>query len=64
MRPLIEMLEDERKLMQQLESISRYLFKDDDPEVRDLLLAQRAEIKKELTKIQAEIGDKLEKLLG
>lgn len=63
MRPLIEMLEDERKLMQQLESISRYLFKDDDPEVRDLLLAQRAEIKKELTKVQAEIGDKLEKLL-
>ena len=63
MRPLIEMLEDERKLMQQLESISRYIFKDDDPEVRDLLLAQRAEIKKELTKVQAEIGDKLEKLL-
>lgn len=63
MRPLIEMLEDERKLMQQLESISRYLFKDDDPEVRDLLLAQRAEIKKELTMVQVEIGDKLEKLL-
>lgn len=63
MRPLIDMLEDERKLMQQLESISRYLFKDDDPEVRDLLLAQRAKIKQELTKVQAEIGGKLEQLL-
>lgn len=63
MRPLMDMLEDERKLMQQLESISRYLFKDDDLEVRDLLLVQRAKIKQELVKVQAEIGDKLEQLL-
>ena len=64
MRPLIDMLEDERRLMQQLESISRYLFKDDDPEVRELLLAQRAKIKQELNKVQAELGDKLEQLLN
>lgn len=64
MRPLIEILEDERRLMQQLESISRYLFRDDDPEVRELLLAQRAKIKGELTKIQTELGDRLEQLLS
>lgn len=63
MRSLMDIIEDERKLMQQLESISRYIFKDDDPEVRDILLAQRAKIKQELTKVQAEMGDKLEKLL-
>lgn len=63
MRSLMDILEDERKLMQQLESISRYLFKDDDPEVRDLLLAQRAKIKQELTNIQAELGDRIEQLI-
>ena len=63
MRPLIDMLEDERKLMQQLESISRYLFKDDDPEVRDLLLAQRAKIKKELSGVQTEFGERVKQLL-
>lgn len=63
MRSLMDILEDERKLMQQLESISRYLFKDDDPEVRDLLLAQRAKIKRELLDVQAELGDRIEQLI-
>ena len=63
MRSLMDILEDERKLMQQLESISRYLFKDDDPEVRDLLLAQRAKIKRELLDVQSELGDRIEQLI-
>lgn len=64
MRSLMDILEDERNLMQRLESISRYLFKDDDPEVREILLAQRAKFKRELLNIQNELGERLEQLLG
>ena len=39
MRPLIEILEDERAMMQRLESIYRYMLRDDDPEVFDILHA-------------------------
>ena len=49
--------------MQRLESISRYIFKDDDPEVRELLLVQRAKFKRELLDIQDELGDRIEQLL-
>lgn len=63
MRPLIEILEDERMLMQRLESISRYLFKDDDPEVQEVLLAQRAKFKRQLTDVQNELGERIEMLL-
>lgn len=64
MRPLMEILEEERILMQRLESVSRYLFKDDDPEVQEILLAQRAKFKRELANVQAELGDRIEQLLG
>lgn len=63
MRPLIEILEEERHLMQRLESISRYIFKDDDPEVRELLLVQRAKFKRELTDVHTEIGERIKQLL-
>ena len=63
MRPLIEILEEERTLMQRLESISRYLLKEYDPEVNELLLAQRAKFKRELLTVQAELGDRIEQLL-
>lgn len=63
MRSLLDILEDERNLMQRLESISRYIFKDDDPEVRELLLVQRAKFKRELLDIQEELGDRIEQLL-
>ena len=62
MRPLIENLEEERHLMQKLESISRYIFKDDDPEVRELLLVQRAKFKRELLAVRTELGERLEQL--
>ena len=62
MRPLIESLEEERHLMQKLESISRYIFKDDDPEVRELLLVQRAKFKRELLAVRTELGERLEQL--
>lgn len=64
MRPLIEILEDERTVMQRLEAISRYLFRDDDPEVQEILLAQRAKFKRELIDIQEELGDRIEQLIN
>jgi hypothetical protein len=64
MRPLIEILEDERNLMQRLDSVSRYLLKDDDPAVRELLLAQRGKTRRELLDIQDELGERIEKLLN
>lgn len=63
MRPLIEILEEERNLMHRLESVSRYLFKDDDPEVQEILLAQRAKFKRELAKVHAELGERIEQLI-
>lgn len=63
MRPLIEILEEERNLMQRLESVSRYLFRDDDPEVQEILLAQRAKFKRELAKVHAELGERIEQLI-
>lgn len=64
MRPLIDILEDERTLIQRLESVSRYLFRDSDPEVQEILLAKRAKFKQELLDIQNELGERLEQLLG
>ena len=63
MRPLIEILEEERDLMQRLESVSRYLLKDDDPEVQEILLAQRGKFKRELLNVQTELGERIEQLL-
>lgn len=64
MRPLMDILEEERMLMQRLESISRYLFRDDDPEVQEVLLAQRAKFKRRLTEVHNELGERIETLLG
>lgn len=63
MRPLIEILEDERSILQRLESISIYILKDSDPEVQEILLAQRGKFKKELVDIQLELGERIEQLL-
>lgn len=63
MRPLIEILEDERTILQRLESISIYILKDSDPEVQEILLAQRGKFKKELVDIQLELGERIEQLL-
>lgn len=57
MRPLIEILEDERTLMHKLESIYRYLLKDDDPEVVDILTAQKERIERDLNKTRNELQE-------
>lgn len=57
MRPLIEILENERTLMHKLESIYRYLLKDDDPEVVDILTAQKERIERDLNKTRNELQE-------
>lgn len=55
MRPLIEILEDERTLNQKLESVYRYMLKDDDPEILDILVAQRKRTEQDLEKTRNEL---------
>lgn len=55
MRPLIEILEDERVLMQKLESVHRYMFKTDDIETIDILKAQKNRLERDLSKTHGEL---------
>ena len=57
MRPLIEILEDERTLMQKLESVYRYMLKDDDPDVFDILKARKQVIERDLDKVHNELRE-------
>ena len=59
----MDILEDERTLMQRVESVSRYLLKDDAPEVQEILLAQRTKFKRELLNVQDELGKRIEELI-
>ena len=63
MRPLIEMLEDERTLKQKLESICRYLVKTDDCETIDILEKQLERVKKDLAKVRNEMREYMDILL-
>ena len=55
MRPLIEILEDERTLLQKLESVCRYMLKTDDTDALDILMGQKKRIERELAKIHKEL---------
>ena len=57
MRPLIEILEDERKLMQRLESIYRYLLRDDDPAMLELLYAKKNVLERDLGLVRVELKE-------
>ena len=57
MRPLMEILEDERTLMQKLESVHRYMLKDDDPEVFDILVAQKERVERDIALVRIEIKE-------
>ena len=63
MRPLMEMLEEERTTIQKLESIYRYLTRADDPEWFDYLYAKRNVLENDLEEIRAEIKEYIENLL-
>jgi hypothetical protein len=63
MRPLIEILEDERRLIQQLESIYRYILRDDDPEILNILTAKKNSIDSNLADVRAELREYITILL-
>lgn len=63
MRSLIEMLEDERTLMQKLESVHRYLLRTDDNETIDILIAQKKRVERDLGLIRNELKEYLGDLL-
>jgi len=62
MRPLIEILEDERAMVQRLESIYRYMLRDDDPEVLDILHAKKEVLERDLNNVRAELKEYMENL--
>lgn len=55
MRPLIEILEDERKLLQKLESIYRYMLRTDDTDTLDILTEQKKRVERELDRVHKEL---------
>lgn len=57
MRPLIEILEDERALRQKLESLYRYLLRTDDVETINILQAQRKRVERDLEKTRDEMRE-------
>lgn len=57
MRPLIEILEDERTLVQKLESIYRYYDRAPDKETFEILEAQIIRVDKDLDKVRNELRE-------
>ena len=64
MRPLIEILEDERVLMQKLESVYRYVVRTDDVETLDILDGQKKRVERDLEKVRNELRAYLYALSG
>lgn len=62
MRPLIEILEDERTLTMKLESIYRYLVKTDDCELISVLEGQRKRVEGDIDKVRNEMKEYIEDL--
>ena len=62
MRPLLEILEDERTLMQKLESVYRYLVKTDDCELISVLEGRRKRIEGDLDKVRNELKEYITEL--
>lgn len=63
MRPLIEILEDERTLMHKLESIYRYMTKTPDDDLFDILVSKKQRIERDLAKTQVELKERIHELL-
>jgi hypothetical protein len=63
MRPLIEILEDERTLTHKQEALIRYLLRDDDPELVDILEAKLSVVKRDLAKTKNELREYMAELL-
>ena len=63
MRPLIEILEDERALMHKLESIYRHMMKTPDDDLFGILESKRQRVERDLSKTQVELKERINELL-
>lgn len=63
MRPLIEILEDERMLTHKQEALTRHLLKHDDPELVDILETRYRIVNRDLDKVRNELRERLVGLL-
>jgi hypothetical protein len=63
MRPLIEILEDERTLVQKQDAVYRYLMKTDDFETLEILNGQRKRVENDLEKVRNEMKEYITDLL-
>lgn len=63
MRPLLEILEDERTLIQKQDAVYRYLTKTDDFETIGILNGQRKRVEKDLDKIRNEMKEYITELI-
>lgn len=57
MRPLIDILEDERTIMQKLESVYRFMLRDDDPEILRILKAKKDNLERDLDLVHVELRE-------
>jgi hypothetical protein len=64
MRPLIEILEDERTLVHKLESVHRFLLRDDDAEILGILYVQKDKIEHQLKAVRTELKDYIAELFN
>ena len=55
MRPLIEILEDERMLMLKIDSIYKYILRTDDADTLEILNAKRVNIERDLSNVRDEL---------
>ena len=57
MRPLIDILEDERTIMQKMESVYRFMLRDDDPEMLRILKAKKDNLERDLDLVRVELRE-------
>ena len=63
MRPLMEILEDERALMLKMDTIYQNMLRYDGPDVRDILNARKRIVDRDLGFIRNELREYIEQLL-
>lgn len=63
MRPLMEILEDERALMLKKDTIYQNMLRYDGPDVRDILNARKQIVDRDLGFIRNELREYIEQLL-
>jgi hypothetical protein len=63
MRPLIEILEDERRLTHKLEALYRLLMRDDDVELLTMIHAKQKNVEQDLGMVRLELREYLKDLL-